>query len=136
MASHCRVMLIEVTKRLSSGELDEQMLETPVSDEHALVEVLTSYLEPEQRNLAMTEFDELPGSFVPALALAWRDAHDAKLPFTVESQPPPSNLQFARTGRVSWTVEMDEAGVRMAVSHIANFHADWMTKPRPALEHV
>ena len=75
------------------------------------------------------EFSELPDSFVMTFMNAWLMAAEAGREFLLVSRRPERPVEYARSGRVSFTLNHDESGIEMAVSHIHRRHAEWY-KPR------
>lgn len=73
------------------------------------------------------EFSELPRALVPTIVAAWAEARDAGKSFALKSRPPAegSRMEFARNHRTSFSLDYDEAGITMFVSHMPRFHALW-----------
>lgn len=127
MAIECRHITGVVTAHLNSPVGAEQMRAmmdrgaTPeeITEAFAAVGSITEAL------LMRAEFAELPADFVPTFMNAWRIAEAGGRKFTLASQPPAQPLNYAHRGMVSYSIEHDNEGVTMYVSHVHGRHAEW-----------
>lgn len=128
----CIATFEEVQDLLSSpaGSDEARRLLARGARPQEFVEMFVRHAHPEQAETARMEFAELPESTVMMIVHAWIMAETAGKPLTLTSVPPARPIEAARNRRVELAISMDEAGVRLALSHIPGRHASWY---RPAV---
>lgn len=102
----------------------ERMLQAIAEEDTALEAVATAVrlTDPAFAPTAEMEIRELPEIAVRTMLNAWRDAVEGGLDFRARSVVPERPLEFARKRRVRVTVDRDERGVDVSLSHIPTRH--------------
>ena len=131
MAVGCKRITGFITERLGSAEgaIEFGELLRRQASAAEITEAFTAHADAELAALMLEEFAELPENFVPTFMAAWALAQESGRSFTMASRAPERPLEQARQGRVSYTIDHDEQGVTMYVSHVAGHHARWY-RPR------
>lgn len=126
-------MTVTITEVLGteSGAAEFRALMEQNASAMTIAEAFAAHCEPAEAELMMAEFAELPRSFVGTFMDAWLMAADGGRRFELASRPPTMPLDSARRGAVSFSIEHDQQGVTMYVSHVHGRHADWF-KPAVA----
>jgi hypothetical protein len=133
MSYECRQMTVTITEvlRTESGAAEFRALMQRNASNTEIAEAFATHCEPADAALMIAEFAELPRSFVGTFMDAWLMADAAGRRFELASRPPTQPLDFARRDCVAFSLEHDQLGVTMYVSHVHGRHADWY-KPAAA----
>jgi len=120
-------MTTVITEHLNSehGRREMRALMQRGASAEEIVEAFANVAGGADAVLMRAEFAELPADFVSMFMNAWLVAANGGRRFTLTSRPPERPLEFARNGRVSYTLEHDESGVTVYVSHVHGRHAEW-----------
>jgi len=134
MSAECRQLTGIITEHLASesGAAEMQALMERRASAGEIVDALAEACRPAEAALMRAEFAELPENFVQTFTTAWAVAASGGRAFTLTSAPPAQPLDFARRGCVAYTIEHDERGITMYVSHVQGRHAEWY-KPAMAI---
>jgi hypothetical protein len=127
MATECRRLTAIITDYLAteSGAVEMKALLERRASAQEIVELLAGACSQAEATLMRDEFAELPDNFVQTFTTAWAVAASGGRAFTLTSAPPAQPLDFARRGCVAYTIEHDERGITMYVSHVHGRHAEW-----------
>ncbi len=98
------------------------------------IAALAEHMPKWEADLLRQEFEELPASMVNTIVQAWVMAESAGREFTLTSVRPDRPLEFARSQRVRFQVDIEADRVVVALSHVPGRHADWY-QPASALSH-
>jgi hypothetical protein len=134
MSAECRQLTGIITEYLASesGAAEMQALMERRASAGEIVDALAEACRPAEAALMREEFAELPENFVQTFTTAWAVAASGGRAFTLTSAPPAQPLAFARRGCVAYTIEHDDRGITMYVSHVHGRHAEWY-KPAMAI---
>ena len=127
MSFECRRITAIITEHLASADGAAEMaslMERGASTDE-IVTRFAAAASPAEAALMWAEYEELPANFVTTFMTAWQLAAVSGQRFTLASRAPEAPLDFAHRGRVSYTLEHDDAGVTMYVSHVHARHAEW-----------
>ena len=127
----CNMIALRVTAELGAddGVGAARRLLARGAEPAEFIEELARRCEPELAEVLREEFKELPRTLVETVIHSWLLAESAGKPFTLESRVPDRPLEFARRSRVRFTVDVQDDGVTVSLSHVPGRHADWY---RPA----
>lgn len=127
MSFDCFQITAIVTEHLGStaGARGMRALMERGASQFEIVQAFANACSPAEGALMRSEFSELPENFVETFMSAWLLAAKAGRSFRLASAPPARPLDFAHRGAVSYTLEHDESGVTMYVSHVHGRHAEW-----------
>ena len=127
MSWECRQLTAIITEVLGteSGAAEFKALMEQNASAAVIAEAFAAHCDAAEAALMMDEFSELPRSFVGTFMDAWLMAAEDRRRFELASRPPATPLDYARRGCVSFSIEHDERGVTMYVSHVHGRHAGW-----------
>lgn len=128
----CGSILIGLTKVLttSSGKQHAQSyLKHEISND-TFLGILEASLSPADAGVLREELKEFPEGLLDVILQVWALSESAGQSFQVQSRAPDRPLDLARRGSVRVTVELDEAGVILALEHIPGRHAKWLTSDK------
>ncbi len=137
MGAPCCRLLMSVAEDLfetdSAFQLEVESLLDANADPLLIVEAMAARLPDGDAATLRSEASELRPYIWRAMAIHWRDARDAGVPFHLESVAPDDILGAARR-RESWfrVEESEDGGIVVQLSHIPGRHATWATRRRSA----
>jgi len=109
----------------SSGAGEARRLFESGSRPADYVQALARFCDPETRDLLLEEFGELPATLVDTVIGAWLLAERSEKAFTLRSSAPERPLDFARSRRTRFTIDVEDDGVVVTLSHVPGRHAAW-----------
>jgi hypothetical protein len=123
----CRPVTDFLTKYMSDPDTRKSLraLRASKAGRDQYVALFAAGAPPDIAAVMREEFAALPPLAVTTLVEAWALADAAGKTFTVASVEPDKATEFARARRVRITIDAEESGVRVSLSHIPTKHANW-----------
>ncbi|MFN8639690.1 MAG: hypothetical protein U0360_09600 [Dehalococcoidia bacterium] len=123
----CKDITESTTTELTSerGRARAVELLAASAPDRAFIEALAESMDPIMATQLLTEFDELPASMVSTIVQAWVMAETGGRDFVLRSAKPERPLEFARTSRVRFQIDIEADAVSVTLSHIPGRHATW-----------
>ena len=126
-ATECEDVVGWLTALFALDPVKEQLRGLRVANATSpeFIDAIASMAGPDRKETILREFAELPEMTVTTILDAWAMADRAGKSFAVKSVRPDRPIAFAHSRRVRLTVDAEDDGVRVLLSHVPNRHAPW-----------